>query len=225
MKDMKQFKGKRKGPGRPAKALAQDNDSRELLLAVAAKQFARYGYDGVTTVAIAKAVGVRQSMVHYHFKSKALLWEETIHYIMRKRKALFPINDPSITNLPPVERIKTHIRLLFDASIQEPEYGRIFQYEAIVGGERFKWLMDQYVRRSVAIIDRTIAEAVESGEIRNLPVEHLTAIISVPRYLSIVFESVVRDIHNIDMPTQDYLSDLCETYIDVLFNGLLHTPG
>jgi AcrR family transcriptional regulator len=222
---MTQIKRKNKGPGRPAKAIAQDNDSRELLLAVAAKLFARYGYDGVTTVAIAKAVGVRQSMVHYHFKSKALLWEETIHYIMKKRKTLFPINDPSITNLPPVERIKTHIRLLFDASIQEPEYGRIFQYEAIVGGERFQWLMDQYVRRSVAIIDRTIAEAVASGEIRALPVEHLTAIISVPRYLSIVFEAVVRDLHNIDVPTQDYLSDLCETYIDVLFNGLLRTPS
>ena len=83
----------------------------------------------------------------------------------------------------------------------------------------------QFVLSKFTSAERTIAEAVESGEIRNLPVEHLTAIISVPRYLSIVFESVVRDIHNIDMPTQDYLSDLCETYIDVLFNGLLHTPG
>jgi|TARA_R110002072_G_scaffold217619_1_gene375335 AcrR family transcriptional regulator len=216
---------KSKGPGRPSKALAQDRDSREQLLAVAAKLFARYGYDGVTTVAIAKAVGVRQSMIHYHFKSKALLWEETIHYIMRRRKAVFPINDPVIATLPPVERAKTHIRLLFDASIKEPEYGRIFQYEAIVRGDRFKWLMDQYVRRSVAIIDRTIAEAVESGELRDLPVEHLTAIISVPRYLSIVFEAVVSDIHKIDAPAHEYMAGLCETYIDVLFNGMLKRPG
>lgn len=219
---MKQIKRKEnRGPGRPTKAAAQDRDSREQLLAVAAKLFARYGYDGVTTVAIAKAVGVRQSMIHYHFKSKALLWEETIHYIMRRRKEVFPINDPSITSLPPVERVKTHIRLLFDASIKEPEYGRIFQYEAIVGGERFEWLMDQYVRRSVSIIDRTINEAVASGELRDLPVEHLTAIISVPRYLSIVFEAVVRDLHNIDASADEYMSGLCETYIDVLFNGML----
>lgn len=219
---MNQIKKKKsRGPGRPNKAAAQDRDSREQLLEVAAKLFARYGYDGVTTVAIAKAVGVRQSMVHYHFKSKARLWEETIHHIMRKRKEVFPINDPQITSLPPVERAKTHIRLLFEASIKEPEYGRIFQYEAIVGGDRFKWLMDHYVRRSVAIIDRTIAEAVEAGEIRNLPVEYLTAITSVPRYLSIVFEAVVRDIHNINTPPEEYLAGLCETYIDVLFNGLL----
>ena len=205
----------KKGPG----------DSRELLLSVSAKLFARYGYDGVTTVAIAKAVGVRQSMIHYHFKSKALLWEETIHYIMQKRKEVFPINDPAITALPPVERAKTHIRLLFDTSIKEPEYGRIFQYEAIAGGERFQWLMDHYVRRSVAIIDRTIAEAVASGEIRDLPVEHLTAIVSVPRYLSVVFEAIVRDMHNIDAPAHEYLSGLCETYIDVLFNGMLKSPN
>ena len=92
-------------------------------------------------------------------------------------------------------------------------------------GERFKWLRDQYVRRSVAIIDRTIAEAVESGELRDLPVEHLTAIISVPRYLSIVFEAVVSDIHKIDTPAHEYMAGLCETYIDVLFNGMLKRPG
>lgn len=48
--------------------------TRELLLNAALKLFARYGYSGASTRAIADYAGVNQALINYHFKGKRGLY-------------------------------------------------------------------------------------------------------------------------------------------------------
>jgi AcrR family transcriptional regulator len=64
--------------GRPAKARALANDTRATIVAAAAQQFSRDGYDAASMRAIARAAGVDPALVHHYFASKADLFAEAI---------------------------------------------------------------------------------------------------------------------------------------------------
>ena len=55
-------------PGRPAGL------TRDEILAVASREFARHGYAAARVDRIARDAGVNKAMIYYHFKSKAGLY-------------------------------------------------------------------------------------------------------------------------------------------------------
>ncbi|MDX2237438.1 MAG: TetR family transcriptional regulator [Hyphomonadaceae bacterium] len=61
-------------PGRPAAALAEA-DLRGRILDVAEALFAKHGFDGVTTRAIAQAAAATTGMIHYYFTTKQALFD------------------------------------------------------------------------------------------------------------------------------------------------------
>lgn len=64
-------------PGRPTKSEA-DVDVRERILDVAEAQFARRGYEAVSTRAVARETGATAAMIHYYFDSKRALFDAVI---------------------------------------------------------------------------------------------------------------------------------------------------
>ena len=65
---------RRAGPGRPPRNGA-DIDLRERILDVAEKQFAKRGYEAVSTRAVAREVGSTAAMIHYYFNTKRELFD------------------------------------------------------------------------------------------------------------------------------------------------------
>lgn len=59
--------------GRPR--AGSDNGLRERILDVAEEQFAKHGFDGVTTRAVAHAADTTSAMIHYYFTSKQSLFD------------------------------------------------------------------------------------------------------------------------------------------------------
>ncbi|MBN8548448.1 MAG: TetR/AcrR family transcriptional regulator [Deltaproteobacteria bacterium] len=57
--------------------------SREALLEAAERLFAEKGYEAVSTRELAEAAGVNLGAIQYHFGSKAKLFVETVHRMMR----------------------------------------------------------------------------------------------------------------------------------------------
>src|SRR5829696_8200646 len=81
------------GNGTPARAVDWDNPRVAAILAAAAKCFARKGFTATTLAEIGKELGLRKSIVHYYFASKAALIHEvqsyTYHrYLDRLREAI-----------------------------------------------------------------------------------------------------------------------------------------
>ena len=69
-------------PGRPAKAGQQD-DTRSLILAAAAREFASEGYDATSMRAVARGAGVDPALVRHYFADKAELFAESVASPMR----------------------------------------------------------------------------------------------------------------------------------------------
>ncbi len=68
-------RGKR--PGRPPAGAVKD-DLRERILDVAEEQFAKRGFDGVTTRSVAGLAGTTGAMIYYYFGTKRALFDATV---------------------------------------------------------------------------------------------------------------------------------------------------
>jgi AcrR family transcriptional regulator len=70
---------RRRGPGRPPKAEA--GDTKAALIGVALKLFALHGYAGTSIRAIAREVGLSESVLYAHFDSKRAIYDETMKLV------------------------------------------------------------------------------------------------------------------------------------------------
>jgi TetR/AcrR family transcriptional regulator len=64
--------------------------SKDHILQVATRLFARRGYDGTSLQAIAEEVGMRKPSLLYHFASKGALREAVLHQLVAGWKTRFP---------------------------------------------------------------------------------------------------------------------------------------
>ena len=69
--------------GRPAKAAAAADNTRETIIAAAAQDFAHDGYDATSMRGIARSAAVDPALVRHYFSSKADLFIEAIGAPMR----------------------------------------------------------------------------------------------------------------------------------------------
>lgn len=211
-------------PGRPPKSAETEDSSREKLLDAAILLFADLGYEPVSTAAVARAAGLSQSMVHYHFGSKEQLWRAAITRLMRRRGRFFPVARLELADLNPLERLKVLIRRLVEANAAEPHYMRIVSHEAMARTERFDWLMEHYVRRGIAAFDDAIAAAMAQGLIRTLPASQTSSIITSAATMTFSIGAVSTAMYGYDPDDREQVRIYSDTLIAVLFAGLLPPP-
>jgi AcrR family transcriptional regulator len=70
---------RRRGPGRPPKAEA--GDTKAELIDVALKLFAQHGYAGTSIRAIAREIGLSESVLYAHFASKQAIYDATMKLV------------------------------------------------------------------------------------------------------------------------------------------------
>lgn len=93
---------------------------REQLIAVATKQFAKYGYDATTTDTIATAAGVTEPILYRHFGSKqelfvAITTEVSEQTLRTWREMIDPIADPAEQLREIARRFPEHLKQMGDA--------------------------------------------------------------------------------------------------------------
>jgi len=132
--------------------------NRELILGAAEREFARAGFNGATTAAIAEAAGLPKANVHYYFGSKHALYREvlsrTLHDWLVPLDALTPEADPRAA-------LAGYIRAKMAMSAGRPDASRVFANELLHGapvlGELMRTELRATVRRKAAVIDGWIA--------------------------------------------------------------------
>lgn len=206
--------------GRPPRDKSDAANSREKLLDAAIDLFARYGYDPVSTKAVAEAAHLTQSMVHYHFGSKEELWKAAIDRLMRSRGRAFPVSRLELKDVDPVTRLKILVRRLVEANAAEPNYPRILMHEAMARTPRLKWLIDQYVGPGFEAFDKAVRLAIEAGVIRDLPVSEVTGIITSATSLTFSISAVTSRIYGADVSSDSYVQSFSDSMILILFEGL-----
>ena len=97
----------------------KENDTEERILKAAETEFFTKGFDGARTTSIAERAGVTHAMLHYYFRSKALLFERVVN---DKTNAIRNIifNVLSDDNTPLLERIRRGVERHFDIIAENP---------------------------------------------------------------------------------------------------------
>ena len=149
----------RSGTALPGRARQARGDSaREALLAAAESVFARAGFSGATTGAIAEAAGLPKANLHYHFGSKNELYREvlsrTLHDWLVPLDGLAPEADPR-------SALEAYIRAKMAMSAARPDASRVYANELLHGapvlGELLRTELRAMLRRKAKVIDGWIA--------------------------------------------------------------------
>ena len=144
--------------------------NRELILGAANRVFARAGFNGATTAAIAQAAGLPKANVHYYFGSKQQLYREvlalTLHEWLVPMDSLEPDADPRTA-------IEAYIRAKMAMSAAHPDASRVFANELLHGapvlGELIRTELRGVVRKRAAVIDGWVA----AGKMAPVDATHL----------------------------------------------------
>ncbi|WP_080838951.1 TetR/AcrR family transcriptional regulator [Cohnella massiliensis] len=113
-----------------AKATAQ-----ERILNAAEEIFVRNGFAGSRMSEIAIKAGVNQASIHYYFDSKEKLYEEVVTRLFRQWESY--VRDIELTDDDPEKLLRKYIKEHFELKCKLPNLYKIYQREAIEGGDLF----------------------------------------------------------------------------------------
>lgn len=151
-----------KAPGRQRHRPGAQDD----ILDAALLLFSQHGYDGVSTAGIAKAVGVSQSVVIYHFETKDAVWKAAMQRLFERVAVRSLVDQTAYKDLDPLTRIRVALRRFVHISARYPALGRVVLSEATAGGPRFDWLYETYLRPTYEVYRQLFHDAIDTGAIK-----------------------------------------------------------
>lgn len=168
---------------------------------VALDQFSQLGFERVTLGDIARAAGVSQPALHYHFQDKAQLWRSAmlgLRAAIQEEERLIE----AAADAPALTRLRVALRLFLQISWKHPALGRIVALEGMAGGERLEWL-DRHLlgprNRRLASIAR---EAIAAGDLRPYPPEQLVITLQTAAVGAINMAPLLRTTFDVDVAAQ-----------------------
>jgi TetR/AcrR family transcriptional regulator len=162
--------GGRLRPARARAAQTRGDSARAALLGAAERVFARAGFNGATTAAIAEAAGVPKANLHYHFGSKHELYHEVLARTLHDW--LVPM-DSLVAEAEPRVALAAYIRAKMAMSAERPDASRVFANELLHGapvlGELMRTELRAMVKKKAQVIDGWI----EAGRMAPVDATHL----------------------------------------------------
>ena len=119
-----------------------DLDIRRQLIDAATVEFARNGFAGASTRAIAIRAGAHQPQINYHFFSKEALWRAVVDDLFTHLSAFL---EPEGTFDDPVDEFRQWVLGLVLFTAERPELSRLIMHEAASYNDRMNWLVDTHV--------------------------------------------------------------------------------
>lgn len=131
--------------------------SRARILHEARIVFARQGFDAANVRDIAAASETRHSMIRYHFGSKEQLWREAVRDMFEVLDKAIDLDAADVPPIDGLEGFKDLLRRYIRHCAANPDHARIMVSEAMIGGERLQWIVDNFlIPRREAIAQRLV---------------------------------------------------------------------
>ena len=152
---------------------------RDAILKTAARLFAVQGFDGTTTIQIAREAGVTEPLIYYHFKGK----DDLFTYIIAATFSEYfsRIDDLEKNPDSPFGQIQKLIELQYDIAEEMPDEvqliantcpARLNDLEDTCAGN-----VREYPRRLMTYLNRSLSEGIETGEFTPVPLEETATLI------------------------------------------------
>ncbi len=141
---------------------------REAILRAAMDEFATRGFDGATTVEIARRAGVTQPLVHHHFGSKANLWSSVLSELFGGLAAAITRANEPVAGESKRARIERLIKAVILFGAERPELSRLIRLESASGHTSFEVLYTLHLEPLLRFFDTTLEAAENDGLVRSL---------------------------------------------------------
>jgi AcrR family transcriptional regulator len=148
-------------PAHPGKS-----DAEARILAGAARMFAGFGYNGVSTRDIAASAGVNEVTIYRHFPRKRDLYVAVLDAELQQVK----LRGDLLTGVAEAPDARTALsrtfELLTSTMTQRQELVRLLQYSTLELGDAIDPLLRKYLGQFVEVIARYLEPWVNRGELR-----------------------------------------------------------
>jgi TetR/AcrR family transcriptional regulator len=134
----------------PVRSRRARADIREALLQSALVEFGTKGFEGASTLAIARRVEAHQPQINYHFQSKEILWTTAVNYLFGLlREALegvLPVDLSKVSTSQLAGAFADGIRVLVAFVAEHPELNQIMVHEGTATSDRLTWMTETHVK-------------------------------------------------------------------------------
>jgi len=130
------------------------------LIKIASREFAKYGYKGVSLEKIAKKANISKAAIYYHFKNKADLFENVVNPKINKLiNEIYSFNDEN-----PQEALKHYIHSYAKIFKKYPCFAAILAHEFVDGGRN----LSEDVIEDLSKIFKKLIFILKKGEEKNI---------------------------------------------------------
>ena len=195
----------------------QKNNMEEQILLVAKELFMQFGYEGVSTTQVAKAVGCNQALVHYYYRTKQNLFKIICQQEIQKMlKILADIPQEDISFEDFIEKIiEAQIGFLKN-NPDAPFFiiGELRHNSEVL--KMMKELFSEFGKEIVGKIRMFVEMKQSKGELNDVSVEDLLIDIVSLDVMSFVGQVLFTQILEMDSQTQEIFLERRKTHIKKL---------
>lgn len=195
----------------------QKNNMEEQILLVAKELFMQFGYEGVSTTQVAKAVGCNQALVHYYYRTKQNLFKIICQQEIQKMlKILADIPQEDISFEDFIEKIiEAQIGFLKN-NPDAPFFiiGELRHNSEVL--KMMKELFSEFGKEIVGKIRMFVQMKQSKGELNDVSVEDLLIDIVSLDVMSFVGQVLFTQILEMDSQTQEAFLERRKTHIKKL---------
>jgi AcrR family transcriptional regulator len=181
------------------------------ILEAAARLFARHGYADTDTQLLADELGVGKGTLYRYFPSKRELFLAAVDGAMRQLRRT--VDDAVASADDPLDQIAQGVRAFLAFCADHPEFVELLMQERAYFKDRKK---PTYFEHREAHLERWRARyraLIASGRVRDMPVEHITDVMSQLLYGTIFTNYFTGQQRPPDQQAREIL--------DVVFHGIL----
>ena len=195
----------------------QKNNMEEQILLLAKELFMQYGYEGVSTTQVAKAVGCNQALVHYYYRTKQNLFKIICQQEIQKMLKILadiPQEDISFENF--IEKIiEAQIGFLKN-NPDAPFFiiGELRHNSEVL--KMMKELFSEFGKEIVGKIRMFVQMKQSKGELKDISIEDLLIDIVSLDVMSFVGQVLFTQILEMDSQTQEAFLERRKTHIKKL---------
>jgi AcrR family transcriptional regulator len=201
------------------------NTTRGHIFIAASRLFSEFGFKGTSTRSIAKAAGVKQVMLHYHFGSKEKLYEEVLKFEARTMLEVIFGADPQL-NSPEEMLIDIPIRLM-TVLHDNPQWASLLRREIADGAVHLRRALREVSDHGPLGANLHFHDAyqvaVRTGKAINLPIEAVRECLLAIGYSAIYLAPLISMINERDFHDETVWQEWKLTLSTILKRGLLTT--
>ncbi|MEO8602501.1 MAG: TetR family transcriptional regulator [bacterium] len=138
------------------------------IIEAALQLFGAQGYDGAMTRDIARAAGVQQPLINYHFGSKEGLWRAAVTHVFSLLSASVADTLPHLAALDGRDALALVLRRFVHFNAAHPELTRLMIKEATARTKRLEWVVEQHVRPTFEAVLSLIRRTQWQGHLRGI---------------------------------------------------------